>query len=147
MRKSLVPIMSISMIAFTATSVLAASSDPVTSLPLYPALLFATKQSADVCGTPVSSSTYSPGDAKLVAIEGWFASHLKGFKLIHGTARSYPLDAFVNSDTTLSVSIGGSRSVKNGVDVVIYHRNPKPASADKKIDLINWFDGGDPICR
>jgi len=147
MRNSRVQILSVALFALSATSVQAAQPDPVTGLPLYPDLLFATKQSGDLCGTPVISSTYSSPDAKLAAVEAWYASHLKGFKLIHGTARSYPLDAFVNADTTLSVSIVRSRSVKNSVEVVIYHRNPKPASADKKIDLINSFDGGDPICH
>lgn len=147
MLRSLVPIFGIVLIALTSTVVQAAQTDPLTAMPLYPGLFFVSKKSQDVCGTTVSSSTYSPGNATRTAIEAWFAGHLTGFKLIHGTVRSSPFDAFVNADTTLSVSIWGSTTVKNGLDGVEYHRNPKPASADKMTDLINWFDGGDPICR
>ena len=147
MVKSLVPIFGIVLFALSSTGIEAAKTDPLTVMPLYPGIFFVSKKSQDICGTTVSSATYSPGNATRSAIEAWFAVHLKGFKLIHGTVRSTPLDAFVNPDTTLSVSIWGSTTVKNGLDGVEYHRNPKPASADKTTDLINWFDGGDPICR
>lgn len=93
----------------------------------------------------IRASLVQPFSVGLIAFR--FAAQLSGFKRIRGTTRPFPLDVFVNADTTFSVTIVGSRSVKNSVDIVIYHRNPKPASTNKKIDLIDSFDGGDPICR
>ena len=146
MFKPLAQIFSVTLIALAATAVQAAQSDPLTGLPLYPGMYFANKNSQNVCGTMVSTSTYSPSNGKLAALEAWFAGHLNGFKLVHGTVRHYPYDAFINADSTLSVSILGS-DTKNGVDGVLYHRNAKPASTEKTEDLTNWFDGGDPLCR
>ena len=130
MFKPIVQMCGIALIALAATAAQAAQSDPLTGMPIFPGTSYVSKASQDVCGTTVSTATYSPGTAMLNTIEAWFTAHLTGFKLVHGTVWRSPYDAFVNADTTSSVSIVGS-DTKNGVDAVYYHRNAKPASTDK----------------
>lgn len=121
----------------------AATTDPLTRLPLYPGMEYLSASSEGVCGTTVREATYDPRQGNLTTVDRWFAAHLAGFKILHGTHRNYPYDVFINSDGTLSVSILGS-GPNRGVEGVVYHRNAKPASLG---NLTNWLDGSDPLCH
>lgn len=130
-------------IALAASGAQAAQTDPLTRLALYPGIKVLTTDSQDVCGTKVRNATYSAVSGNLATFDRWYAGHLSGFKVVHGSNRNYPYDVFINSDATMSVSVLGS-GPQGGVEAVIYHRNAKPASVS---NLTNWLDGSDPLCR
>jgi hypothetical protein len=129
--------------ALRASAMGGAQTEPLTRLPLYPGLHAVSTDAQDVCGTNVRNATYSPGNVNLATVDRWYRSHLRGFKMLHGTNRNYPYDVFVAADATASVTILGS-GPKTGVEGVVYHRNSKPASLG---NLTAWLDGSDPICR
>jgi hypothetical protein len=127
-----------------ATAVQAAGNDSLTGLPLYPDMESAgAPASQDVCGTPVTSSTYSPRHGDLATLDGWYKQRLHGFTMNHGVNRNYPYDIFTNADGTKSVTILGS-GPKTGVEGVVYHKNPKPSSM---INLSNWLTGANALCK
>jgi hypothetical protein len=143
MLKSIVQGLSVVLVGLAASAAQAASTDPLTRLPLYTGLHYVSAVSQNVCGTTVRDATYSPKNGNLATLDQWYASHLAGFKIIHGTNRNYPYDVFINSDGTMAVSILGS-GPNRGVEGVVYHRNAKPASLTNQT---NWLDGSDPLCR
>jgi hypothetical protein len=143
MSKPFVRVFGIIAFGITASGVNAAQTDTLTRLPLYPGTAYASSDTQNVCGTKVRSATYSPKSANLATVDRWYAAHLNGFKLVHGTTRDYPYDVFVRADDTMSVTILGS-GPNSGVEAIVYHSNAKPSSA---ANLINWLDGSASICR
>jgi hypothetical protein len=120
----------------------AATTDALTNLPLYPKNEFASKDVQNVCGTSVQNATYSALSGNLSQVDAWYAGHLHGFKMTHGATRNYPYDIFVNADATMSVTVAGS-GPNRGVEAIVYHKNARPQS---RSNLMNWLDGGSPIC-
>jgi hypothetical protein len=141
--KSLAGVFGVALILVTQSLAAAAATDPLTGLPLYSQAHYASSDTQNVCGTQVKDATYGSGSGNLATVDRWYAGSLHGFKMIHGATRNYPYDVFVNADLTKSVTILGS-GPKTGVEGIVYHSNPKPASP---ANLLNWLDGGTSICR
>lgn len=100
--------------------------DPVTKLPLpstgAPLVLYSDPTKLDdvpVCKSNSTMNMYSVRSGTVKVALAWYASHLAGFKHVHGTGSGRSQDTYYNATGTLIVSITGEPGTE-GQDVKVY---------------------------
>jgi hypothetical protein len=123
------------------------SSDPLTSLPLYPAtdsrLHLGNEPTvlpeSTVCKSKMRADFYSIYDSKVNAAIAWYGTHLTGFKKTHAYAANRSQDTFYKPDGTVVVSVTGSPG-KDGEDTdaysVVYARF-QPGLSERAVITLN----------
>jgi hypothetical protein len=122
------------------------ATDPVTRLPLpgggAPVLLFGNPNKMEdvpICKSTSTMNFYTGRSGTVSAAVTWYASHLPGFKHVHGIGSGRSQDTFYNSGGTLIVAITGDPG-QDGQDTkvrsVIYG-TIRPGVSDKVIAGMN----------
>lgn len=91
------------------------TTDPLTSLPLYPEtdsrLHLGNEPTrlpdSQYCKSKMQTDFYVVYDSKVNTTLAWYASQLRGFHKVHAYANHRSQDTFYNSDDTLIVSVTG----------------------------------------
>lgn len=87
----------------------ASTSDPVTSLPVYPGVTDPDPlPRANVCRKAMQGDFYMVMGQKVDVVVGWYARHLTGFRKYHAISDRRSQDTFFNSDGTQEVTVTGS---------------------------------------
>lgn len=86
-------------------------TDPLTQLPLLPAIGGASQGDAmppgKVCGSSMQAKFYILHNVKVVDAVNWYAAHLPGYKKIEGEGLGRPQIVFTNSEGTILVIVTG----------------------------------------
>jgi hypothetical protein len=119
-----------------------ATNDPLTGLPVSPAVLDGEPDkmpNAQVCKSKMQGDFYSlssimnPGKAiKMDAAGAWYASHLSGFTKVQGYESGRSQIAFYNADRTILIFLTGQAGENTGAYSVAYERY-QPGLSEKTI--------------
>lgn len=100
---------------------MAASSDPLTGLPLYPGSGTPTSlPKTKICNCEMKGNFYIVVSGNISAVNHWYADHLPGFRMYHAVTDGRTQDTFFNADGTKEVTITGSRGVPEEVFSISY---------------------------
>ena len=114
-------------------------TDPLTGLPLYPAIAEGAipikLPEVMICKSKMQTNMYPVGDAKIDATLAWCVAHLQGFKQAHAYSDGRSQNAFYNSDGTLLVSVTGIETKKgeNGPTGAISYKRFTPGLSETTI--------------
>jgi hypothetical protein len=132
--------------ALSARSADPVGDDPLTKLPLpttgAPLTLFGNPHKIDdvpVCKSKGTMNMYSGHTGNVSDAIYWYASHLAGFKRVHGFGSGRSQDTFYNPAGTLMVSITGHPG-KEGQDTKVYsviYSTIQPGASEKVIAGMN----------
>jgi hypothetical protein len=122
------------------------ATDELTKLPLPTAgaslLLYDNPNKIDdvpVCKSKSTMNFYSGRSGTVSAAVNWYASHLPGFRHVHGIGSGRSQDTFYNASGTLIVGITGEPG-KEGQDTKVYsviYGTIQPGVADRVIAGMN----------
>jgi hypothetical protein len=120
--------------------------DPLTKLPLplagAPVLLYDNPNEIDdvpVCKSHSAMNFYTGRSGTVSAAVAWYASHLSGFKHVHGIGSGRSQDTFYNAAGTLIVGITGKPG-QEGQDTPVHsiiYGTIQPGVSDKVIAGMN----------
>jgi hypothetical protein len=123
-----------------------AAEDPLTKLPLpaagAPLQLYDNPNTIDdvpVCKSKSTMNFYTGRSGTVSGAVAWYASHLSGFKHVHGIGSDRSQDTFYNVTGTLIVGITGKPG-KDGQDAEVYsviYGTIQPGVSDKVIAGMN----------
>ncbi len=129
--------------AWAFASSAASTSDPVTSLPVYPGMTDPDPlPKANVCRKAMQGDFYMVMGQKVDAVVDWYAKHLVGFKKYHAITDHRSQDTFFNSYGTQEVTVTGS---PNSTEVfsISYGRFQPGLSDPEKAS----FNTGKQVCK
>ena len=119
------------------------TSDPVTSLPVYPGVTDPDPlPKANVCRKAMQGDFYMVMGQKVDVVVNWYAKHLAGFRNYHAITDHRSQDTFFNSDGTQEVTVTGN---PNSTEVfsISYGRFQPGLSEPERAS----FNTGKQVCR
>jgi hypothetical protein len=121
----------------------ASTSDPVTSLPVYPGVTDPDPlPKASVCRKAMEGDFYIVMGEKADAVVDWYARHLPGFKKYHAVTDHRSQDTFFNSDGTQEVTVTGNPNSTEVFSISYGRFQPGLAEPERAS-----FNTGKQVCR